>query len=66
MQVKLAAEKSQQEKAARAAAAPKPAAAEPVYNEAVARIVAEEKEAKGKLPSYPGLDRYQLISKMGE
>jgi len=30
------------------------------------RIVAEEREAKGKLPRYPGLERYQLIEKMGD
>jgi len=30
------------------------------------RIVAEERESKGKLPRYPGLERYQLIEKMGD
>lgn len=30
------------------------------------RIVAEERESKGKLPKYPGLERYQLIEKMGD
>lgn len=30
------------------------------------RIVAEERESKGKLPRYPGLDRYTLIEKMGD
>lgn len=30
------------------------------------RIVAEERESKGKLPRYPGLDRYQLVEKMGD
>ena len=30
------------------------------------RIVAEERESKGKLPRYPGLDRYQLLEKMGD
>lgn len=30
------------------------------------RIVAEERESKGKLPKYPGLDRYRLIEKMGD
>jgi len=30
------------------------------------RIVAEERESKGKLPKYPGLDRYTLIEKMGD
>lgn len=30
------------------------------------RIVAEERESKGKLPKYPGLDRWQLMEKMGD
>jgi len=30
------------------------------------RVVAEERESKGKLPRYPGLDRYTLIEKMGD
>ncbi|KAK9477385.1 kinase-like domain-containing protein [Lipomyces japonicus] len=36
------------------------------YNEAITRIVAEEKEQQSKLPMYPGLDRWQLIEKMGD
>lgn len=34
--------------------------------EELARIVAEENEAKGRLPRYPGLERWQLIEKMGD
>lgn len=30
------------------------------------RIVAEEREAKGKLPKYPGLERWELLEKMGD
>jgi hypothetical protein len=30
------------------------------------RIVAEERESKGKLPRYPGLERFSLIEKMGD
>ncbi|EMD88429.1 hypothetical protein COCC4DRAFT_149775 [Bipolaris maydis ATCC 48331] len=30
------------------------------------RIVAEEREAKGKLPRYPGLERWTLLEKMGD
>ncbi|KAF1937450.1 calcium/calmodulin-dependent protein kinase-like protein [Clathrospora elynae] len=30
------------------------------------RIVAEEREAKGKLPKYPGLERWTLLEKMGD
>lgn len=30
------------------------------------RIVAEERESKGKLPRYPGLDRWTLVEKMGD
>jgi serine/threonine-protein kinase RCK2 len=31
-----------------------------------ARMVAEEKASKGKLPRYPGLERWRLIEKMGD
>jgi len=37
-----------------------------VNDDILARIVAEEKENKGKLPSYPGLQRYKLLEKMGD
>lgn len=37
-----------------------------VDKEELARIVAEENESKGKLPRYPGLERWQLIEKMGD
>lgn len=30
------------------------------------RIVAEEREAKGKMPRYPGLERWTLVEKMGD
>ncbi|KAF2748276.1 Ca2+/calmodulin-dependent protein kinase [Sporormia fimetaria CBS 119925] len=30
------------------------------------RIIAEEREAKGKLPRYPGLERWTLLEKMGD
>ena len=36
------------------------------YNEAAQRIVAEEREARHRLPRYPGLERFRLIDKMGE
>ncbi|KAI5787619.1 hypothetical protein DFH27DRAFT_220117 [Peziza echinospora] len=32
----------------------------------LARIVAEEKASKGKLPNYPGLERFTLLEKMGD
>ena len=32
----------------------------------IERIVAEERESKGKLPRYPGLERYKLLEKMGD
>ncbi|POS83742.1 hypothetical protein EPUL_005319, partial [Erysiphe pulchra] len=32
----------------------------------VARLVAEENEMKGKLPKYPGLERWEIIDKMGD
>lgn len=34
--------------------------------EVLERIVAEERESKGKLPKYPGLERWQLVEKMGD
>jgi hypothetical protein len=30
------------------------------------RIVAEERESRGKLPRYPGLERWSLVEKMGD
>ena len=30
------------------------------------RIVTEERQSKSKLPSYPGLERYTLVDKMGD
>lgn len=32
----------------------------------IERIVAEERERKGKLPRYPGLERFRLLEKMGD
>lgn len=32
----------------------------------IERIVAEERESKGKLPKYPGLERWILLEKMGD
>ena len=42
------------------------AAKSKVDKEELARIVAEENESKGKLPRYPGLERWQLVEKMGD
>jgi hypothetical protein len=36
------------------------------YEEAAARIVAEEREQRGRLPRYSGLERFKLHEKMGE
>ena len=33
---------------------------------ALEQIIAEERENKGKLPSYPGLERWTLLEKMGD
>lgn len=53
------------EKAARAAAEAQARKAD--YDpQVLERIVAEERESKGKLPRYPGLDRWQLLEKMGD
>jgi hypothetical protein len=32
----------------------------------VAKLVQEENESKGKFPKYPGLERYELLEKMGD
>jgi serine/threonine-protein kinase RCK2 len=32
----------------------------------IERIVAEERESRGKMPRYPGLERWELIEKMGD
>lgn len=37
-----------------------------IEQEELARIVAEENESKGKLPNYPGLERWKLLEKMGD
>lgn len=47
-------------------AAEKQKKAKKVDQEDLARIVAEENESKGRLPRYPGLERWQLIEKMGD
>ncbi|TID19464.1 Serine/threonine-protein kinase srk1 [Venturia nashicola] len=44
----------------------KQAAAEQVDPSVLERIVAEERESKGKLPKYPGLERWTLLEKMGD
>ncbi|KAL6706954.1 MAPK-activated protein kinase Srk1 [Coniothyrium glycines] len=42
------------------------AKAQAVDPQVLERIVAEEREAKGKLPRYPGLERWTLLEKMGD
>lgn len=37
-----------------------------VDKEQLARLVQEENESKGKLPRYPGLERWRLVEKMGD
>jgi hypothetical protein len=37
-----------------------------IDQETLARIIAEENEAKGRLPKYPGLERWKLVEKMGD
>lgn len=58
-----AVDKRQKDKELRDAASGKDGKVDP---DVLERIVAEEREAKGKLPKYPGLERYQLIEKMGD
>ncbi|KAI0721951.1 Pkinase-domain-containing protein [Cerioporus squamosus] len=38
----------------------------PKYKEHVEQIVQEEREAKGKMPVYKGLENYKLLEKMGD
>ncbi|TFK85887.1 Pkinase-domain-containing protein [Polyporus arcularius HHB13444] len=38
----------------------------PKYKEHVEQIVQEEREAKGKMPVYKGLESYKLVEKMGD
>jgi hypothetical protein len=33
---------------------------------AIQQIVAEEREQRNKMPTYPGLERFQILEKMGE
>ncbi|KAI9001127.1 Pkinase-domain-containing protein [Trametes punicea] len=40
--------------------------ASPKYKEHVEQIVQEEREAKGKMPVYKGLENYKLLEKMGD
>jgi hypothetical protein len=37
-----------------------------VDHEELARMLAEENETKGRLPKYPGLERWKLVEKMGD
>jgi serine/threonine protein kinase len=37
-----------------------------VDSDTLARMVAEDNESKGKLPQYPGLERWRLVEKMGD
>lgn len=37
-----------------------------IDSEDLARLVAEENESKGRLPNIPGLERWQLLEKMGD
>jgi serine/threonine-protein kinase RCK2 len=33
---------------------------------AIQQIVAQEREQRNKMPTYPGLERYQILGKMGD
>jgi len=46
--------------------AAKAAAAKEIDPSVLERIVAEERESRGKLPKYPGLERWALLEKMGD
>jgi serine/threonine-protein kinase RCK2 len=44
----------------------KEARSKKIDQEDISRIVAEENASKGKMPRYPGLERWQLLEKMGD
>lgn len=46
--------------------APVPKAKSKLDQEALAKLVAQENESKSKFPRYPGLERWQLLEKMGD
>lgn len=54
------------ETAARAAAEKQKLQDADYDRDVVQRIVAEERESKGKMPRYPGLERWELVEKMGD
>ncbi|KAJ4991185.1 CAMK/CAMK1 protein kinase [Stagonosporopsis vannaccii] len=62
-QAGAAADRAVQQRQKQDAAAAKGKGVDP---EVLERIVAEERETKGKLPKYPGLDRWQILEKMGD
>lgn len=37
-----------------------------IPDENIAKLVAEENESRSKFPNYPGLERWQLVEKMGD
>lgn len=49
-----------------AAPAPQTSTTQHKYSKEVEQIVAEERDAKSKLPRYKGLERFELLEKMGE
>lgn len=36
------------------------------YDDAIKQIIAEEKQSHSQMPSYPGLEQYELVEKMGD
>lgn len=60
---KAVADKQDKQKAANAGSVAREKDLDPSVIE---RIVAEERESQGKLPKYPGLERWTLLEKMGD
>lgn len=60
---KAAADKQDRQRAANAGTINRDKELDPSVIE---RIVAEERESQGKLPKYPGLERWTLVEKMGD
>lgn len=60
---RAAGDKQDRQRAAKAGANTRDRELDPTVIE---RIVAEERESQGKLPKYPGLERWTLLEKMGD
>ncbi|KAH9921488.1 Pkinase-domain-containing protein [Epithele typhae] len=65
-QSRAAEQQSRQQRESRDMQQQQAAKGSPKYKEHIEQIVQEEREAKGKLPVYKGLEHYKLLEKMGD